>query len=353
MNASTPTPASLRRPAALRRAARFVAVAGLAVAASAVRAGPPLPPGVGIYVHTASLQYANVGDGGFSYSSGPGLSVYNNGGFLPDTATSFANNLVAPTPAGFSPFMTAGSLTQLSTSALGTSTARAAASLDQGILRATANSNNGSMSTCGTPTCMTANSKMFADTSMKDIVTFHVTGPGNATVGISAHVDGSVAAGPYTAAVSQFDYLLRLGDGGFEYFASSNHDGPNGAPGIILASFTGGIVEAPTFSNSTNPGFDFTGHVNVTDGMTLPFYMVLSTIAEGGMVADFGNTARFSFVLPGNVAFTSASGVFLTAGVVAVPEPETYALLIGGLGLVGFIARRRRGVIFGTAGKAL
>ena len=28
--------------------------------------------------------------------------------------------------------------------------------------------------------------------------------------------------------------------------------------------------------------------------------------------------------------------------VVAIPEPETYALLMAGLGVVGFVARRRR-----------
>jgi len=31
-----------------------------------------------------------------------------------------------------------------------------------------------------------------------------------------------------------------------------------------------------------------------------------------------------------------------TLPVAAVPEPETYAMLLGGLGLMGFIARRRK-----------
>ena len=38
----------------------------------------------------------------------------------------------------------------------------------------------------------------------------------------------------------------------------------------------------------------------------------------------------------------ASSDVILYNTAPAVPEPETYALLLGGLGLVGFIARRRR-----------
>jgi len=33
---------------------------------------------------------------------------------------------------------------------------------------------------------------------------------------------------------------------------------------------------------------------------------------------------------------------FTSSSVTAVPEPETYAMLLAGLGLVGFMARRRK-----------
>jgi len=41
-------------------------------------------------------------------------------------------------------------------------------------------------------------------------------------------------------------------------------------------------------------------------------------------------------------AVGSSGGTYYLNGVSAVPEPSTYALMLGGLGLVGFMAARRR-----------
>lgn len=62
------------------------------------------------------------------------------------------------------------------------------------------------------------------------------------------------------------------------------------------------------------------------------------------------NGMSFSFVVPTtqNVKFTVADNVFgdnrgsLSISIAPIPEPETYALMLAGLGLLGFIARRRR-----------
>jgi hypothetical protein len=57
--------------------------------------------------------------------------------------------------------------------------------------------------------------------------------------------------------------------------------------------------------------------------------------------ADFGNTMSFNWVLPDDVVAESASGVFLSGGAAAVPEPATWTMMILGFGLVGMAVRRR------------
>lgn len=53
------------------------------------------------------------------------------------------------------------------------------------------------------------------------------------------------------------------------------------------------------------------------------------------------NTARVRFDLPAGVTFTSSSGIFLSAAN-PLPEPATWAMLIGGFGLIGGAMRSAR-----------
>jgi hypothetical protein len=82
---------------------------------------------------------------------------------------------------------------------------------------------------------------------------------------------------------------------------------------------------------------DETFNVNVpfTYGQTFYLASVLDITAQG----DFYNSANFGITAPVGASITSLSGTSYPAA--AVPEPETYAMLLAGLGLVGFAARRR------------
>ena len=66
-------------------------------------------------------------------------------------------------------------------------------------------------------------------------------------------------------------------------------------------------------------------------------------------MANAYNTASLNFILPDNVTYTSASGVFLSQAAPiqtgAVPEPATWAMMIIGFGAAGSMIRRRKAVL--------
>ena len=75
------------------------------------------------------------------------------------------------------------------------------------------------------------------------------------------------------------------------------------------------------------------------------FGFSINASADDGYTTDFGNTAKFFIRLPDGITMKSSSGVFLADAkpvLAAVPEPETYAMLFAGLGVLGFVGRRNR-----------
>jgi len=81
----------------------------------------------------------------------------------------------------------------------------------------------------------------------------------------------------------------------------------------------------------------------VTDSFGATFSQTITNAPQGGFLGVLSNGFITSLTI---TTVQPASGVFIWPSadnlVMAIPEPGTYALMLAGLGLVGFLARRRR-----------
>ncbi len=91
----------------------------------------------------------------------------------------------------------------------------------------------------------------------------------------------------------------------------------------------------------------FTG-TSVANGgpvTTYTDYVVLGTSGSGGSFTPFTDGGLYQIILGFNDGLrvdADYNDMVIGLNVSAVPEPETYALLLAGLGAIGFIARRRK-----------
>lgn len=106
-------------------------------------------------------------------------------------------------------------------------------------------------------------------------------------------------------------------------------------------------LTADVFSYSNNPanGLDISSLDLYTAGGTLVTHgMQISTgQTEQWNLASNGLTAQSYYVqISGSVVSNAAGKYIASTTVTPVPEPETYGMMLGGLALLGVVARRRR-----------
>lgn len=76
-----------------------------------------------------------------------------------------------------------------------------------------------------------------------------------------------------------------------------------------------------------------------------PLFSAGAGAFSGGASSLFSPAGAFSMFQQVTVKFASSGGIvsFDNHHIAAIPEPETYGMLLAGLGLMGFVALRRRG----------
>lgn len=150
-----------------------------------------------------------------------------------------------------------------------------------------------------------------------------------ATIGTAAVADTYTAATPLTNQVEQHTFSHGAG----YFFDTFNFT--IGTPGTLSASAVSiNLANLLGITGLTGTLWD-NHHPNG--------WNVLGTLSGNNVTANFSNLAAGNYHIDfeGNATGTWGGSYLAAVSVAAVPEPETYALLLAGLGLMGTVARRR------------
>lgn len=181
---------------------------------------------------------------------------------------------------------------------------------------------------------------MFASASAFAVpITFIHSGSG------SGSIDGNLFTSAAFTITASDDTLLRQDCGAGCYFIDSNSASIDidGVGTFAFLTGTRTFVQAGSgvvgFSRSGDGGLDlFNGPTN---GALLGYDLTTAIGPVGGSGEILQWTAGDVLTSGGVLVFDDAI-VDATFTAVLVPEPETYALILAGLGVLAFVARRRK-----------
>jgi hypothetical protein len=157
-----------------------------------------------------------------------------------------------------------------------------------------------------------------------------------------------MAQGAMAADISNPDAVLDLSTGGdiFGHHITGNNAGNTFAERYTFTLSSAGSIFADTFSSSGNEknGLDILGlSLFNADGLVLKGTQLSTGKTDQWELSTGTLAAGNYFLLVSGTVLSKASGAYTgSATVSAVPEPATYGMLLGGLGLVGAVAARRR-----------
>ena len=145
---------------------------------------------------------------------------------------------------------------------------------------------------------------------------------------------------------------LNFVDTGEHSIFSFNLGGPSSTSDITGITFANGLnnVFSVAAGTTNSPFSRFTYEINCVSNCTQGgsgggYVDPLSFTVRNALITEFGQRSTGSGIdayFAADVVNLSGNTGTIGATVAAVPEPETYAMMLAGLGLMGLTARRRR-----------
>lgn len=135
--------------------------------------------------------------------------------------------------------------------------------------------------------------------------------------------------------------VIRSSAAGVQAFLNGANTALAGADSYISSSNTAAAYAGRSNSPVNKNGANLLGYVTTGDASNNSFATGIGFQRVDALATGIAKSTYTPYADGGTDMRVYLNGSTLTMQVAAVPEPETYAMLLAGLGLIGSIARRR------------